>query len=83
MSNGMELRRPGNRSPVHQVHEPGSQQDGKRQDRLREEEECSNVDKQKYQEVMDHVVYSLQPHFNSDAHHVFHLRPRIRVRLRA
>jgi hypothetical protein len=48
MSNGMELRRPGNRSPVHQVHEPGSQQDGKRQNRLREEEECSNVDKQKY-----------------------------------
>ena len=59
----MELRRPGNRSPVHQVHEPGSQQDGKRQDRLREAEECSNVDKQKYQEVMDQVALTMSSSF--------------------
>ena len=59
MGNAMQLGRPGHRSPVHQVHEPGSQQDGERQDRLREAEKCTNVDKQEYQEVMDQVAATM------------------------
>ena len=44
MGNGMESRRPRNRSPIHQVHEPGGRQDGERQDGLREAEKCTDVD---------------------------------------
>ena len=59
MGNAMQLRRPGNRRPVHKVHEPGGQQHSECQDRLREAEKCTNVDKQEYQEVMDQVAATI------------------------
>ena len=73
MGNGMELRRPGNRRPVHKVQDPRSQQDGECQDRLREAEKCTNVDKQELS----------GSNGSSSGHHIFEMTPRIRVLLRA
>ena len=64
MGNGMELRRPGNRRPVHKVQDPRSQQDGERQNRLGEAEKCANVDKQNYQEVMNQAVATISSSFS-------------------
>ncbi len=59
MGNGMELRRPGNRRPVHQVREPSSQQHSECKDWLRETEKCANVNEQKYQEVMYQLQFTI------------------------